>query len=145
MSEATKTITVRGEAVELSRPLLRRAVDVASALAHFAPEPSDGNESDEGEIGPEFGTITAAALGLCLPRACGGPKPPRGYPGPEGWLAYGDMVDRWVWQTEAIKPDDWLPACDAAMSVIHAAIPTADRAEAAAVPTEAHGAQPSGS
>jgi len=127
-------VTIKGKDIGLKRPTLRRAAHLFGVVRGELPE-----DGDDAAAGPDLGTLTAAVLGVCLPPVVGAPKPPKGFPSRDEWVDYGDAVDRWCVSEAGMDSDAWLAACDTAWSMLMASLPTEDRAEAAAGPTEAHG------
>ena len=137
-------ITLDGREIELSRPVLRVAVQFAAAIEHVVP--SDAKKDEDGtidgdEIPAEYITVAAAALGVCLPRDVGAPVH-RGSLREERLIAYGDEVDRWAF-SNSIDMESWVTTCLDALAYVIKSIPNRDRQEEAADPTEAHTAAPS--
>jgi len=137
-------ITLDGREIELSRPVLRVAVQFAAAIQHILPDDAeqdeDGNISAD-EIPAEYVTVAAAALGTCLPRSEGAPVH-RGSLRPERLIAYGDEVDRWAF-AQVSDMEAWATTCLDVLAYVLQSIPNRDRQEEAADPTEAHTAAPS--
>lgn len=132
-------VTLNGRVIDLVRPRLRMAVMFSSAIAELLGDDVTADENgmvDPDDIPTEYGTLQAAALGICLPPDVGAPRF-KGSPRTGRLLDYGDAVDGWGLTSEDAG-EGYAEACGIALDFIRAQMPTAERQAEAATPTEAH-------
>ena len=137
-------VTINGSEHTLKRPYLRVALMLAGAIAEVIPD--DAKRDDEGslldeEVPIEFGVVAAAAAGICLPKEVGSPRFKSRMSVP-ALLEYGNQVDVWGY-ANCDDYEEWGNGCNEALTLAMSAVPSKERQDTAADPTEAHTGAPS--